>query len=113
MTQVQGNDRNTGKNMQNNKYEICKNTYKKHDKAHHSSSKSILSRHISDSVYIQELYRNITIHVSSPPAISVLASTLVLPILMSRINLIDSDHQERILMHRWQMAHQCTSHNKC
>ena len=65
-SQVQGNDRNAGKNMQNNKYKSCDNTYKKHDKAHRSSSKSILSRHISDPVYIQELYRNITIHVSSP-----------------------------------------------
>ena len=52
--------------MQNNKYKSRENTYKKHDKARHSSSKSILSRHISDPVYIQELYRNIAIHASSP-----------------------------------------------
>ena len=30
-----------------------------------------------------------------PPAIPMLASTMVLPILMNRVNLIESDHQER------------------
>ena len=81
--------------MQNNKYKSCKNTYKKHDKAHHSSSKSILSRHISDPVYIQELYRNITIYVSSSLVIPILTSPIVLPILINWINLIESNHHER------------------
>ena len=105
---------NAGKNMYGNKFISCKNTYTEHDKAHHSSSNSILSRHISDPVYIQELYRNITIHVSSPTSHSYACQHNG----AAHTHEPDQSHwvrspRERILMHWGQMAHQCTSHNKC